>query len=60
VLSALLLVVFRQALTQTMYLNADVGIFALLEVLTLAKDVDRDRVFRDGLGVLQRFATDVA
>jgi hypothetical protein len=43
-----------------MYLNADAGIFALLEVLALAEDVDRDRVFGDWLGIFQRFAADVA
>ena len=59
--STLLLVVFGQSLAKTMYFDADAGVFALFELLQLAEDVDRNGVFRDGLGVVhQRLAANVA
>jgi hypothetical protein len=60
VMSTLLLVVFGQSLPQTMYFDADTGVFALLEVLELPEDVYGDRVFRNGLGVIhERLAANV-
>src|SRR5439155_19279014 len=61
VVSALLLVEFSQSLAETMHFDTDAGVFAFLEVLWLAEDIDCDRVFGYRLGVFhQRFAANVA
>src|SRR5262245_45619734 len=61
VAGALALVILRQPLAEAMHFHTYAGVLALLEVLRLAEDIDRNGVFRHGLGILhQRLAADVA